>query len=63
VRLFYAEQQKLWTELLLRYTPDRPTVEEVLQSFQGAILAFLVIGDREPGGRAVMRIMKPKKKS
>ena len=36
-RLFYAEQQKLWIELLMRYLPDRPTVEEVLQAFQGAL--------------------------
>jgi AcrR family transcriptional regulator len=57
-RLFYAEQQRLWIELLMRYLPDRPTVEEVLQSFQGAVLAFLVTGDREPGRRAVMRILE-----
>jgi AcrR family transcriptional regulator len=55
-RLFYAEQQRLWIELLMRYLPDRPTVEEVLQAFQGAVLAFLVTGDPEPGRRAMMRI-------
>jgi AcrR family transcriptional regulator len=61
-RLFYAEQQRLWIELLMRYLPDRPTVEEVLQTFQGAVLAFLVTGDREPGMRAVMRILENQEK-
>ena len=57
-RLFYNEQQRLWIELLMRYLPDRPIVEEVLQTFQGAVLAFLVTGDSEPGRRALMRILK-----
>src|ERR1700723_4643122 len=61
-KLFYAEQQSLWIELLIRYLPDLPTVEEVLQSFQGAVLAFLVTGDREPGMRAVMRILENQEK-
>jgi AcrR family transcriptional regulator len=61
-RLFYAKQQRLWIELLMKYLPDRPTVEEVLQAFQGAVLAFLVTGDRKPGRRAVMRIIKNQKK-
>src|SRR5215468_1690030 len=52
---FYAEQQRLWIELLMRYLPDRATVEEVLQTFQGAVLAFLVTGNRGPGRRALMR--------
>jgi hypothetical protein len=46
----------------MRYLPDRPTVEEVLQAFQGAVLAFLVTGDREPGRRAVMRILESQEK-
>jgi hypothetical protein len=46
----------------MRYLPDRPTVEEVLQAFQGAVLAFLVTGDREPGRRAVMRILETKRR-
>src|SRR5215469_4797805 len=50
-RLFYDEQQRLWIELLIRYLPDRTTVEEILQTFQGAVLAFLVTGDRRPGKR------------
>jgi len=57
-KLFYAEQQRLWIELLMRYLPDRPTVEEVLQTFQGAVLAFLVTGDGKPGRRALMRILE-----
>ena len=52
---FYEEQQRLWTELLMRFLPDRATVEEALQTFQGAVLAFLITGDREPGRRAVAR--------
>ena len=56
-KAFYDEQQRLWTELLMRYLPDRATVEEVLQVFQGAVLAFLVTGDREPGKRALMRML------
>jgi len=60
-RLFYNEQQRLWIELLMRYLPDRPIVEEVLQTFQGAVLAFLVTGDSEPGRRALMRILKNQK--
>ncbi len=61
-RQFYAEQQRLWIELLMKYLPDRPTVEEVLQAFQGAVLAFLVTGDPEPGRRAVMRILENQEK-
>ncbi len=57
-RQFYAEQQRLWIELLMRYLPDRPTVEEVLQTFQGAVLAFLVTGDEATGRRALTRILE-----
>jgi AcrR family transcriptional regulator len=55
---FYDEQQKLWTDLLMRFLPDRATVEEVLQTFQGAVLAFLITGDRKPGKRALARILE-----
>jgi AcrR family transcriptional regulator len=54
-RAFYAEQQRLWVELLQRYLPDPAAVEELLQLFQGAILAYLVTGDTEPGRRALSR--------
>lgn len=57
-KLFYKEQQRLWIELLMRFLPDRAKVEEVLQTFQGAVLAFLVTGDRDPGRRALMRILE-----
>ena len=60
-KLFYAEQQRLWIDLLMRYLPDRPTVEEVLETFQGAVLA-LVTGDCEPGKRALMRILENQEK-
>jgi AcrR family transcriptional regulator len=61
-KLFYAEQQELWTELLMRFLPHRAAVEEVLQVFQGAVLAFLVTGDREPGRRALLRILESQEK-
>jgi len=57
-KLFYAEQQRLWIELLMRFLPDRAIVEEVLQTFQGAVLAFLVTGNKEPGRRALMRTLE-----
>jgi AcrR family transcriptional regulator len=53
---FYQEQQRLWVELLLRYLPDKNTVEDVLQSFQGAVLAYLITGDPEPGRRTLDRL-------
>jgi AcrR family transcriptional regulator len=53
---FYQEQQRLWAELLLRYLPDKNTVEDVLQSFQGAVLAYLITGDPEPGRRMLNRL-------
>jgi AcrR family transcriptional regulator len=56
-KAFYAEQQKLWVRLLLRYLPDRATVDDVLQSFQGAVLAYLITGDPAPGRRTLMRIV------
>jgi AcrR family transcriptional regulator len=55
-RAFYREQQRLWVEMLLRFLPDESAVEEFLQLFQGAILAYLVTGDRELGRRALMRM-------
>src|SRR5215469_9695977 len=61
-KLFYEQQQRLWIELLMRFLPDRMIVEEVMQTFQGAVLAFLVTGDREPGRRALMRIFENQEK-
>jgi hypothetical protein len=57
-RAFYEEQQRLWVELLLRFLPDRAVVEDVLQTFQGAVLAYLVTGDRERGLRALMGVLR-----
>jgi len=54
-RQFYAQQQELWMQLLLGYLPDRATVEAVLQSFQGAVLAYLISGDRQTARRALLR--------
>ena len=53
---FYHEQQRLWVELLLRYLPDKDAVEDVLQSFQGAVLAYLITGDPDPGWRMLDRV-------
>ena len=57
-KLFYEEQQRLWIQLLMRFLPDRAIVEELMQTFQGAVLAFLITGDREPGRRALMRVVE-----
>ncbi len=54
---FYAEQQHLWVELLMKYLADRRKVEEVLQLFQGAVLAYLITGDPEPGRRSLARAL------
>jgi AcrR family transcriptional regulator len=52
---FYAEQQRLWVQLLMTFLPNRAAVEEVLQRFQGSVLAYLVTGDPEPGRRSLSR--------
>ncbi|WP_213805668.1 TetR/AcrR family transcriptional regulator [Granulicella sp. dw_53] len=56
-KAFYAEQQRLWVELLVSFLPDRAAVEELLQLLQGAVLAYLVTGDREQGRRALARMI------
>jgi AcrR family transcriptional regulator len=56
-KAFYAEQQRLWVQLLMRFLPSRHTVEEFLQLFQGAVLAFLVTGDPKPGKRSLLRFL------
>ncbi|MBV8673557.1 MAG: TetR/AcrR family transcriptional regulator [Acidobacteriaceae bacterium] len=56
-KAFYAEQQRLWVQLLMNYLPNRPAVEELLQLFQGAVLAYLITGDPEPGGSSLMRFL------
>jgi AcrR family transcriptional regulator len=62
-RVFYAEQQRLWVQLLMRYFPDQPTVEEVLQFFQGAVLAYLITGDPEPGRRSLQRLFEKRERA
>jgi AcrR family transcriptional regulator len=57
-RAFYEEQQRLWIELLLKFLPDGPKVEEILQLFQGAVLRYLITGDRETGKRALMQALQ-----
>jgi AcrR family transcriptional regulator len=58
-KAFYKEQRRLWIELLLNFLPDRENVEDVLQLFQGALLAFLISGDARPGEQALMRMVSP----
>jgi AcrR family transcriptional regulator len=55
-KAFYAEQQRLWVHLLLNFSPDAGLIEQVLQAFQGAVLAYLVTGDSEPGRRVLHRL-------
>lgn len=55
-RAFYDEQQKLWIGLLLKFFPQKRKVEEVLQAFQGATLAYLITGDPEPGRRVLRSV-------
>jgi len=54
-KAFYAEQQRLWVELLMKFLPNRAAVEDILQLFQGAVLAYLITGDPEPGRRSLVR--------
>lgn len=56
-RAFYEAQQHLWTELLMNYLPDSKAVEELLQLFQGAVLPYLITGDREVGLRTLERMV------
>ncbi len=57
-RTFYREQQKLWVDLLRKFLADPADVEALLQLFQGAILVYLMTGDREQGRRALERMSK-----
>jgi AcrR family transcriptional regulator len=57
-KAFYAEQQRRWVDLLLKFLPDPRAVEELLQLFQGAILVYLVTGDSEKGKRALQRMLR-----
>ena len=55
---FYAQQQRLWVQLLMNFSYDQGAVEEMLHRFQGALLAYLVSGDPEPGRRSLARSIR-----
>jgi AcrR family transcriptional regulator len=57
-RNFFEEQQRLWSEMLARFLPNAADVEAMLQLFQGAVLVYLVTGDRERGKRALDRLLR-----
>jgi AcrR family transcriptional regulator len=57
-KAFYTEQQRLWVRLLAAYLPNKSQVEELLQLFQGAVLAYLITGDPAPGLRSLMRLLR-----
>jgi AcrR family transcriptional regulator len=56
-RRFFEEQQRLWAQMLQEFLPDARAVETLLQLFQGAMLVYLVTGDRERGRRALNRFV------
>jgi AcrR family transcriptional regulator len=56
-RRFFEEQQRLWAKMLREFLPDAGAVETLLQLFQGAMLVYLVTGDRERGRRALDRFV------
>lgn len=56
-RNFFEEQQRLWSEMLAHFLPNAGDVEALLQLFQGAVLVYLVTGDRERGKRALDRLV------
>jgi hypothetical protein len=47
----------------MKFLPDELEVEQVLQLFQGAVLAYLISGDPEPGRRSLARYFTSKGKS
>jgi hypothetical protein len=56
-RRFFEEQQRLWAKMLREFLPDAVAVETLLQLFQGAMLVYLVTGDKERGRRALERFI------
>lgn len=56
-RKFFEEQQRLWSDMLREFLPDPAAVETLLQLYQGAMLVYLVTGDRERGRRALERFI------
>jgi AcrR family transcriptional regulator len=55
---FFEEQQRLWSEMLIKFLPSAGDVEALLQMFQGAALVYLVSGDRDRGRRALDRLLQ-----
>ena len=62
-KAFYAEQQRLWVRLLMKFLPEESEVEQLLQLFQGAVLAYLISGDPEPGRRSLAKYLSSKRTS
>jgi AcrR family transcriptional regulator len=60
-KAFYLGQQRLWVELLTKFLPDPALVEELLQLFQGAVLAYLITGNPEPGRRSLRRFLSARR--
>jgi AcrR family transcriptional regulator len=60
-KAFYTEQQRLWTDLLRKFLADPADVEALLQVFQGAVLVYLMTGDREQGRRVLKKMTKQKR--
>ncbi|MGA7647525.1 MAG: hypothetical protein WBW01_13510, partial [Terriglobales bacterium] len=56
-RRFFEEQQRLWADMLREFLLDAEAVEVLLQLYQGAMLVYLVTGDRERGRRALDRMV------
>jgi len=56
-KAFYSEQQRMWLDLLRSYIADSADAEELLQLFQGAVLVYLVTGDKEKGSRTLNRLL------
>jgi AcrR family transcriptional regulator len=62
-RRFFEEQQRLWAKMLREFLPDPGAVETLLQLFQGAMLVYLVTGDKERGRRALDRFISTEAKA
>ncbi|HUO16981.1 MAG TPA: TetR/AcrR family transcriptional regulator [Verrucomicrobiae bacterium] len=57
-RRFFAEQQRLWAEMLSDFFPHQEDVGALLLLFQGAALVYLATGDASRGWRALERFVQ-----
>ena len=57
-RAFYLKQLRLWEELFLKFLPDPQAVGELLQLLQGAIVVYLITGNRKQGADALQRMVQ-----